>query len=499
MRRPFFLMVVGAFMLAAIPSWAGIPHLIHYQGMLTDDVGQPLSGTYKLQFFIYTGPTGGTPLWSEFHLGIPLEDGLFTVLLGEFKPIPDSVFDEPERYLGIKVGTHPELSPRVRLTSVAYAYRSQIADTAFHAMEAVSAESDSDWTISGIDMYSAVSGDVGIGTSTPSAKLDVAGNIHSSNTVLADRLQLGTTSEDGELKLYGDASTSAYMQAREASNGGVELTLFDDSGWMTHFLNASENGGGNLLMTRNGSGAPGFRVVGNYLDTEEPYVSVEGSSRDVIFDMRNSGDESVQLPYSSISSMEMKNEAGIGNSRRTTGSVSLDGSVQTILSRWMSFPTAGYALVIATALVHVSHTVDAGQNVFLGVSQTAGEFPADQDNLYEHISSLFPTGNYANAVTVHSYFPVTQGFNWFYFLAKLSSGTGYIGDANMTIIFFPTDYSVILGGSPGKTAVDEIAQPEQAQMEAMIAEWVKAETRALRAEFEAKLAAVREEMAQLKK
>jgi hypothetical protein len=37
---------------------------------------------------------------------------------------------------------------------------------------------DSDWTISGNDMYSAVSGNVGIGTTTPSEKLEINGNIN---------------------------------------------------------------------------------------------------------------------------------------------------------------------------------------------------------------------------------------------------------------------------------------------------------------------------------
>ena len=45
-----------------------------------------------------------------------------------------------------------------------------------------SAPGDNDWTISGSNMYSAVSGNVGIGTTTPSAKLDIwNGNISVSN------------------------------------------------------------------------------------------------------------------------------------------------------------------------------------------------------------------------------------------------------------------------------------------------------------------------------
>lgn len=158
-------------MLAGNLCWAEIPHLINYQGMLTDDQGQPHSGNYKLKFSIYAVPTGGTALWSELHLGIPVQDGLFNALLGMNKPIPDSVFDEPERFLGIKVGTYPELSPRIQLTSAGYAYRASKADFAQEA------ETDNDWTISGNNMYSAVSGSVGIGTEDPAEKLDVDGNL----------------------------------------------------------------------------------------------------------------------------------------------------------------------------------------------------------------------------------------------------------------------------------------------------------------------------------
>jgi len=172
MRKVLLLTAIVSFMMAFNPCWAEIPRTINYQGMLTDDQGQPLSGDYKFEFFIYGVPTGGTPLWSEFQLGIPVEDGLFNVMLGEFKPIPDSVFDEPERFLGIRVGTAPELSPRIQLTSVAYAYRANRAD---FAGEAGTAETDNDWTITGNNMHSALSGNVGIGTGSPTEKLDVNG------------------------------------------------------------------------------------------------------------------------------------------------------------------------------------------------------------------------------------------------------------------------------------------------------------------------------------
>jgi hypothetical protein len=122
-----------------------------------------LNGSYDLTFSIYSVSTGGTNIWTESHSGIVVEDGLFSIMLGSDTPIPSSVFEGAERYLGIKVGADPELTPRTRLTSVGYAYLAE------------KAVSDGDWTISGDNIYSTLSGNVGIGAAPPTEKLDVAG------------------------------------------------------------------------------------------------------------------------------------------------------------------------------------------------------------------------------------------------------------------------------------------------------------------------------------
>ena len=178
MKKLLLLTVVGALMITVSPCRAEIPHLINYQGMLTDNEGTPLSGDFDLTFTIYDAPTNGTALWTETHTIVPVENGLFNVILGgATTPVPDSVFDHPERFLGIKVGTDPELTPRIQLTSVGYAYRATISGTA---------ETDGDWTVSGDDMYSAVSGNVGIGTANPDKILDVNGHIGLRPGILAN-------------------------------------------------------------------------------------------------------------------------------------------------------------------------------------------------------------------------------------------------------------------------------------------------------------------------
>jgi hypothetical protein len=58
---------------------------------------------------------------------------------------------------------------------------------------------DSDWLLAGSDMYSGVSGNVGIGVTTPSGKLDVDGSLYIGNEGLYDR-------DDGEINIKGNLS-----------------------------------------------------------------------------------------------------------------------------------------------------------------------------------------------------------------------------------------------------------------------------------------------------
>ncbi len=171
MKKLLILALIVVFISAAIPCWSEIPHLINYQGMLTDTGGIPLTDTLDITFRIYDQSSLGNMLWDETQNDVEIIDGLFNVKLGSVDPL-ELPFDE-DYWLEIDVGPGEILTPRVQLTSVGYAFRSKMADTASYAIQAVSAETDSDWTISGNDMYSAVSGNVGIGTSNPTSPLTI--------------------------------------------------------------------------------------------------------------------------------------------------------------------------------------------------------------------------------------------------------------------------------------------------------------------------------------
>lgn len=174
MKKLLILIAIGFVGLAASPCWSEIPHRMNYNGMLTDNAGNPLNGSYDLTFAIYDVDAGGTALWTETHYQTQVEDGLVNIVLGSSTAIPSYVFTESVRYLGITVGSDPELTPRIRLTSVGYAYRSEIADTAVYALEAATAPSDNDWVILGQNLYRLI-GNVGLGTSAPDYPITIQG------------------------------------------------------------------------------------------------------------------------------------------------------------------------------------------------------------------------------------------------------------------------------------------------------------------------------------
>src|SRR5439155_3508616 len=63
---------------------------------------------------------GAMTLWTE-STSITLDDGYFSTTLGDTKAIPADAFNGSTRFLGIKVGDDPEMTPRQPLSSVPYA------------------------------------------------------------------------------------------------------------------------------------------------------------------------------------------------------------------------------------------------------------------------------------------------------------------------------------------------------------------------------------------
>lgn len=121
MRRLFLVISVILFTSFLLTNfvYADVPHLIRFQGKVTDKAGAPLNGVYNITFRIYDAETGGALLWSETQASIPVNNGIFTVLLGNAVSL-DLPFNE-SYWLSMEVSSDGEMFPRQRITSVGYA------------------------------------------------------------------------------------------------------------------------------------------------------------------------------------------------------------------------------------------------------------------------------------------------------------------------------------------------------------------------------------------
>lgn len=145
---------------------AQIPHLLNYQGKLTNSEGAAISGTFRMVFSIYSDSAGATSIWDETQ-NITVKNGIFNVLLGSVEPLKETVFDGGgDRYLGLQIGNElTEMKPRFRLTSVAYAMHANSART-------LSASNGDPKDPIVLDS----NGNVGIGTNKPEHKLQINAN-----------------------------------------------------------------------------------------------------------------------------------------------------------------------------------------------------------------------------------------------------------------------------------------------------------------------------------
>ncbi len=157
-------LVVLIILTPAVLGQNTVPNMINYQGFLTDSGGTALTDTYQIIFRIYDEASGNHPwLWHETHTAVTVENGLFNVLLGSVDTLSAEDISG-DRFLAIKVENEVEMTPRMRLASTAYSLRAERA----HALDAPDGDPDK-------AVYVDDDGNVGIGTMTPEANLDVAG------------------------------------------------------------------------------------------------------------------------------------------------------------------------------------------------------------------------------------------------------------------------------------------------------------------------------------
>ncbi|NIA18628.1 MAG: hypothetical protein GWO85_00860, partial [Simkaniaceae bacterium] len=111
-----FMAILFAF---AAALYGQVPHVINYQGIVNDPVtGTVLDTTVTMTFAIYSPSNPNVAIWMETQNNVLIQNGYFSVMLGSVTPIPPDVFEGAEKYLGVKIGSDPEMTPRKRIFSV---------------------------------------------------------------------------------------------------------------------------------------------------------------------------------------------------------------------------------------------------------------------------------------------------------------------------------------------------------------------------------------------
>jgi hypothetical protein len=266
-----------------------VPRLVRYSGAIRAASGEARTGTAGLTFAIYGEAQGGAPLWLETQNVKLDEQGRYAVMLGSSRNegLPTGIFATGEaRWLGVREAEEGSAEqPRIMLVSVPYALTAgdsqslggrpasdfQLTrtamggDTALEGGQAPGVEPAATAGTAGrigkftnaTDLGDSVMFDdgtnVGVGTVTPGAKLDVAGKI-----------RISTNAGGSFLELTGTSGSRPYIGVNTDNQFDIRGALAG-----TRFIN---NAGSaiNIIMTDDGkigvgTGAPTekLEVAGN--------------------------------------------------------------------------------------------------------------------------------------------------------------------------------------------------------------------------------------------
>lgn len=250
------------------------PAYLSYQGTLRDAEGKPISGVHKLTFRIYDDVTAPLPeaRWMEEHNEVTVRNGQFSVLLGNTTPIPATLFNGPDRFIGITLDGLDEMVPRQRFASAPFA---MYAD---HATSLIVPERDEPAVY--VDDY----GRVGVGTTAPQAQLQISStaaistalqvngdlSVQNGDTLLAQeggRVGIGTSDPRYPLHVGGQdpdmmldvpsASTANRAELLFGVDGQTRAALVYDKTTQDAIWS---NGQGYIILNQTGQNAIGSRL-----------------------------------------------------------------------------------------------------------------------------------------------------------------------------------------------------------------------------------------------
>jgi hypothetical protein len=360
---------------------------------------------------------------------------VLNVLLGSAAFLPDSLFNEPERWLQVQFEGESPYFPRTRIVTVGYAFRVE----RLHGAMGGEVRSDillkSPWYSPGVQV-------LGAGTDTTIAAL--WGDILGGHFAIADPA--------------GDP----FFQVIPDDAGGGELTLI-----------TSEFQTSGILANNDGANSPNLLATG-----------VSG----VLFAMGLTDDSSVQLPVNAISDPEILDEPGIAAAQPSGLVYPITTTYSTLSTATITFPDRGYVVVIAEATFRGDTLNDYLDCQLLdnGGHQAFWYWdPGDVDGYFDQRQTYVYTDS------------VVAGTNTYSLQVRQNIGSCAATYPKVTVLYFPTAYGTV--GAPLAAAIGSDLNTPSAQRNSRTARTARVDVAAERAaSVEFNEARIRREVEEMK-
>lgn len=255
-----FWLILAFVIISSSLCYADVPHKISFQGIL-DPV--PETNPSDVTFNIYDASDATEALWSETQSVAFDEKGVFNVDLGETTEL-DLDFDT-QYWIGIEISDSDELSPRIPLVSVPYAYYSEMSGKTRNLNTPVTIEYDEDQpTLKSINTYSDGYGIHGIayyGIYGQASKEDGAG-VYGTHSATNNYGMLGTSMHGvhGQtLEFYG-----VYGQYDDTNWGALGANSFGVKGYHDETTNYGELGTSGAGIIASGNEGYGIDIYAGW-------------------------------------------------------------------------------------------------------------------------------------------------------------------------------------------------------------------------------------------
>ena len=422
---------------------AATPNIINYQGRLTDATGAPVAdGATLVKFTIYDAPTAGTALWSSNFQTVNTVNGLFSYELGANVTFPNNLFADTSRWLGITVGTDPEISPRTKLTSQPYTLQTVNADTAAIAATVF------DNSINGAKIANNTVGSADVKGSQ--VQLRVTGAA-SSGEALTGINQDGTVTTAPFSPLAHDHDSAYVNVTGDVMSGALGFSNLSTP--MTYIYQSGVSNPSHMIAGHSPANPDWGMAYDDSLD-EIRFQSrgfLGGVNTNVAIGLASSGDNSVRLPTSAISAPEILDEPGIVQDFNANNSILFpfflsNGTMKDLATVTITIPSDGYVFLQGRTtlalfgtkndnLVDVQIDETSGGGLISGAYSTVGSF-----------SYLTTSSYFYNCTSQRTYFK-SAGTYTFRLEAEFSSGDVNAGakptNSYLTALFIPSSYGTV--------------------------------------------------------